>query len=164
MSNRKHSAWLLHLLTKDDHLYVELGVLGCGNVNKIWKARKDLQFVLVDTWKLAYFDRTPTKKARLEQKAQQWAAKRKGTRIFNENSWEAARHFKDGEVDVVFIDADHTYECCSLDILRWRPKLRSGGLLCGHDFHTRPGVARAVKEHVPDYQHDPSGDVWWVRV
>jgi hypothetical protein len=54
--------------------------------------------------------------------------------------------------DFVFIDADHTYEGCRADILAWGPKVKSGGLLCGHDYDFGvepaqfPGVRRAVDE------------------
>ena len=54
--------------------------------------------------------------------------------------------------DLVFIDGDHTYEATKQDIAIWWPRVRSGGLLCGHDFgHPRNasglfGVDKAVRE------------------
>ena len=38
-------------------------------------------------------------------------------------------------VDLVFIDADHREEGVIRDIEAWRPKIREGGILCGHDFN-----------------------------
>lgn len=63
-------------------------------------------------------------------------------------SLKAARCFDDGEVDFVFIDADHSYEAASSDIAAWLPKIRRGGLLLGHDYMPGrfPGVCRAVDE------------------
>jgi len=54
----------------------------------------------------------------------------------------------DGEFDFVFIDADHGYEAVKEDIKLWRPKVKTGGWLGGHDYHPRkfPGVVKAVDE------------------
>jgi predicted O-methyltransferase YrrM len=47
--------------------------------------------------------------------------------------------------DLVFIDADHSYEECKADIEFWTPKVKPGGIVCGHDV-TFPDVERAVRE------------------
>lgn len=49
--------------------------------------------------------------------------------------------------DIVFIDAAHDYENVKLDIQRWWPLVRDGGMLVGHDYnHKWPGVERAVAD------------------
>ncbi|CAE8699620.1 unnamed protein product, partial [Polarella glacialis] len=51
----------------------------------------------------------------------------------------------DGSMDLVFLDARHDYEAVSDDIQAWRPKVRPGGILSGHDFSWMfPTVAMAV--------------------
>lgn len=52
------------------------------------------------------------------------------------------------EFDFIFIDATHTYEELKLDIQRWWPKLRSGGVMAFHDYKhdNYPGVQQAVDE------------------
>lgn len=52
-------------------------------------------------------------------------------------SAEAARTFADGFFDLVFIDGDHSYTEVMHDIIAWKPKVRSGGILCGHDCEIR---------------------------
>jgi len=55
--------------------------------------------------------------------------------------------FAAAPVDVVFIDAAHDYENVKLDIARWWPLVRDGGMLVGHDYnHKWPGVERAVAD------------------
>lgn len=64
-------------------------------------------------------------------------------------------------VDLVFIDADHSYNGCKGDIEAWLPNIKPGGILAIHDYkkdtltydeatcpHPRPwpGVDRAVDE------------------
>lgn len=49
--------------------------------------------------------------------------------------------------DMVFIDAGHEYDEVKADILAWLPKVREGGILCGHDYHDDwPGVVDAVSD------------------
>lgn len=49
-------------------------------------------------------------------------------------STEAAALFPDGSLDFAFIDADHGYQSVRADVAAWWPKVRAGGLLCGHDY------------------------------
>jgi len=71
-------------------------------------------------------------------------------RILKEESAKAASHFADGSVDFVFIDANHSYEHVKADIEAWRPKMREGGLLSGHDYGEPCGVKQAVDELLGD--------------
>ena len=60
---------------------------------------------------------------------------------------EAAALLPDESFDFVFIDADHSYEGVLEDIVDWKPKVREGGWILGHDFAPGfPGVEQAVTE------------------
>ncbi len=76
----------------------------------------------------------------------------------------AATQVPDGALDLVFIDDDHSYEGCRDAIMAWRPKLRPGGWLTGHDYDhpAFPGVAKAVNELVPGFKTDIDF-VWLVQ-
>jgi predicted O-methyltransferase YrrM len=54
-------------------------------------------------------------------------------------SRDAAPIMADRRFDLVFIDADHSYPTTREDIQLWLPKVRPGGILCGHDCEGRPG-------------------------
>ena len=55
-------------------------------------------------------------------------------RVIKLSSLETAPLFMDGYFDLVFIDGDHSYDAVTEDIKAWLPKVRNGGILCGHDY------------------------------
>lgn len=77
-----------------------------------------------------------------------------------ENSFVAASKIRDHSLDLVFIDADHSYESVFADIVAWRPKVRVGGILCGHDYGGKfDGVKKAVDLLCPNAVIGPQ-QVW----
>lgn len=71
-----------------------------------------------------------------------------------------------GEVDMVFVDGDHSYQGCHDDIARWLINLRPGGIIAVHDYEKHklpaeeggphpmpwPGVDLAVRNMlIPNY-------------
>ena len=85
-----------------------------------------------------------------------------------------AGNFPDASLDLVFIDADHRYEQTSADVRAWLPKVKPGGILCGHDYkrpwrhlwgHDRSGVKRAVDEILGKRRVRlfPGSSVWCYR-
>ena len=62
------------------------------------------------------------------------------------DSVEMASEVIDGTLDFAFIDADHSEDAVSRDIAAWLPKVRSGGMLTGHDYDNplHVGVKPAV--------------------
>lgn len=71
-----------------------------------------------------------------------------------------------GQLDLVYLDADHRYDAVRADILRWICKVKHGGLLAGHDYtdSIHVGVRQAVDEifGAPDYVFPDSS--WVVRL
>lgn len=61
---------------------------------------------------------------------------------------EAARMIPDNELDWIYIDADHTYQGCKGDLVRWWSKVKSGGIVMAHDYDRKnfPGVVKAIDE------------------
>ncbi len=66
-------------------------------------------------------------------------------------SVEMAAQVADGSLDFVFIDGDHLEEGVRADIKAWKPKVRYGGVVSGHDIHM-PGVASAVMDLCPGFE------------
>lgn len=58
----------------------------------------------------------------------------------------AFEDFEDGSIDLLFVDGDHSFEGCYSDLVYWFPKLRTGGVLIGHDCEPDSGVRSAVEK------------------
>jgi predicted O-methyltransferase YrrM len=52
------------------------------------------------------------------------------------------------QIDLLFIDGDHSYEGCSTDLTSWFPYVRSGGWIAFHDS-SQDGVIRTIREFYP---------------
>jgi predicted O-methyltransferase YrrM len=60
-------------------------------------------------------------------------------------SVEAAKLYKDKSLDFVFVDANHLYQPVKDDLIAWRPKMKDGAIMAGHDYmgtHA-PGVKKS---------------------
>jgi hypothetical protein len=73
---------------------------------------------------------------------------------------DASRHVDDGSLDFVFIDADHSTEGVRADINAWRPKIRAGGVLFGHDYNMK-SVRDAVQSVYKGWQISLGDDHLW---
>lgn len=68
-----------------------------------------------------------------------------------------------GEVDLAFIDGDHSYENVRRDIVTCLDLMAPGGILSGHDFN-EPGVEKAVRELLPDASLVVGTSIWEWKV
>lgn len=88
------------------------------------------------------------------------------------------------ELDMIFIDGDHTYKAVMQDLELWIPKIKPGGIISGHDFtwtqdnYDKQGLVKAVMKYFKVHHEDfyPVVDskrnhlinrqddrVWWQR-
>jgi len=72
---------------------------------------------------------------------------------------------------MVFIDANHSYEYVLADIIAWYPKIKIGGILCGHDYFDvdtpgrgHVGVTKAIKETIGDDFELTTGSCVWKHI
>jgi len=65
--------------------------------------------------------------------------------IVRATSAAASELFADESLDFVYIDANHAYLHVLEDLRLWTPKVRSGGLVAGHDYF----------DAIPDEKFDP---------
>ncbi len=79
------------------------------------------------------------------------------------DSAESAKFFDDRSLDFVFIDASHDFDSVRADISAWKPKIRSNGIIAGHDYHNG-GVRPAVELNFDFVNVLEKCDVWYTRI
>lgn len=77
--------------------------------------------------------------------------------IIRMTSMEAVNTFPDGELDFVYIDANHSFDFVIRDLIEWSKKVRSGGIVSGHDYYRLKDVdvITAVDAYVKTHKIDP---------
>lgn len=55
-------------------------------------------------------------------------------KIHRLTSVEASKLFDDNSLDWVYLDGDHSYSSVCADLISWYPKVKSGGVISGHDY------------------------------
>jgi len=138
----------------------EIGVFQ-GKTSAKLLGNEMLYLLMVDHWrgfsadgKVIANDRQQEKNMNTAIEATEFAKDRR--KIIIKDSNDAATGIDHNSLDFVFIDANHSYEAVMEDIKSWLPKLKEGGLLCGHDYANNEyefgnEVKRAVDESVNFY-------------
>lgn len=83
------------------------------------------------------------------------------------SSAHAAKLFDDYSIDMVFIDGSHDFITVSNDLEKWFYKIKSGGILAGHDYNIKhsevlSAVAMFIKQHNLNI-HLNNGSIWYIR-
>lgn len=87
----------------------------------------------------------------------------------------AHSNISNNSYDLLFIDAGHTYSQVKNDLINYIPKVKKGGIICGHDYESdtfdeahinedyvngkHHGVIKAVNEVLGIVSHE--GRMWW---
>ena len=160
----------------------EVGVL-IGKLSEyLLHTRRDIKLLMIDSWAPADEQPDSYKKTRdvhsthdvvRVNKHKEEAANRARhypgrAHIMHMTSLEAAQDIEDYSLDLVFLDADHSYEGVKADLMAWVHKVKApDGWIGGHDYanpepgYDFSGVERAVKEwsHGRDIELD--GNYTW---
>jgi len=149
----------------DGSYFVEVGAFLGRSTSfmavEIINSGKKIKFDVVDTWQGSIEHNLTTKEQQEElyiNFLQNINPVRQAIFPIRTLSVEASKLYKDNTLDFVFIDAGHEYEDVTSDLKAWYPKVKTGGIISGHDYfnpadpvhgHKFPGVKKAVDEFFP---------------
>ena len=160
---RGRSKWLAEIINDRNYVNgVEVGsALGWTTEHILKTCKKLKQYTVADDWRAVSEGNVgPFSVSNMKDQFMDRIGNHPKLKILEGVSWEQAEKVQDGSLDFVFIDASHDYESVIKDLKAWAPKVRPGGMLCGHDAHW-DGVKQALKELYPDYDLAGVDNVWY---
>ena len=134
----------------DNLVIVEVGSYAGESTEIFCSHSKCLKLFAVDPWVNGYDPKDGASEKYDMAEVEKWFDVRMES--FNnfsklkETSETAALKFKDGSVDLVYIDGDHRYDPVCADIKLWLPKISERGYISGHDYTARASVRKAVDD------------------
>lgn len=136
------------------------GKSGCYMSTEIYNSGKDIKWHMVDSWAYdgelsADYEINGEKKVKgmNAQQAKNSANKaveefKNFTTIHPQPSEVTCDKFENKTLDFVWVDGNHSYAQCKLDIESWLPKMKPNGIIAGHDYHDGHlgSVVKAVRD------------------
>lgn len=133
----------------------EIGVEKGMYSAKLCEENPDAKIYGIDSWRVY--------KKYKEEHPQRWFDERRyfakrrmkhfnNYEIIEKYSMDAVKDFSPGDLDFVYIDANHRFKYVLEDIAGWSKIVRKGGIVAGHDYldtkKMHLGVVKAVDEYV----------------
>lgn len=154
---QKERDYLLTLIPSNS-VCAEIGVWKGEFAEQIVRSVKPKRLYLVDPWKFfpeyhrrMYGGAVASSQNQMDEIYKDVVksfARKKETLIIRDLSSKASKRIKNGSVDFVYIDGNHSFEYVYEDLGRYYKKLKRGGILAGDDFFwgikERFPVARAA--------------------
>lgn len=132
------------------HKMAEIGVLyGALSKSILSNCPSIISYYLIDPWKPFLNPPAHTQQEwnkRYNKVKKMMLQFKDKPHILRLTSLEAAKQFKPESLDIVYIDAIHSFKYVDNDIKTWWPKIRKTGCLAGHDLIKRwHGVQEAIE-------------------
>ena len=168
---KRYNKVLIKVLSELDKITfgAEIGIWRGANAFHLLREFKDLDLLLVDDYDAGKIKRNgldpaliPGVRSGAVSLLQDYESRFEWLEM---DSIKASERVVDGVLDFVFLDGDHWYEGVKNDIEVWRPKVRTGGILAGHDYSGHfKGVQKAVDEMIGESVTVEGGSIWWVTI
>jgi hypothetical protein len=141
----------------------------------------NLELICVDPWRTYPLN---SRGGRQEQHSRNYEKAKKrlekyNVNIFKNTSMDVVKQIAINSLDFVFIDGNHDFDFVMQDIIEWSKKVRSGGIVSGHDYYhfRNSGVIEAVNAYtqahklelniIPKNNSQEKDDrhpcFWWIK-
>ncbi len=168
-----HAAILVNLLKEEGfRKFAEIGVWKGSLCIRVLENINLDEYWAVDPWEVMKEEATRIQRRRekwqwdgYHKRVCSWMLRFPNLRVLRTTSELASRIFPNEHLDMVYIDAIHTFKRVDEDIRFWLPKVRKGGILGGHDYGgRRRGVEQAVTKWFGSDIEVVETKVWLKRV
>jgi len=88
--------------------------------------------------------------------------KHKKFEIIRKRSEDAVKRFEDELLDFVYIDGNHEFDYPLRDIEAWWPKVKTGGILSGHDYVRVQHMEFTIKDALEEFTEKNNINPWFV--
>lgn len=97
-----------------------------------------IKMYAIDNWAVYQYEgktyHTQERQDILFEKTKKRLSRYKDCVVIRKNSVDAAIDFERGSLDFVYLDSDHAFRGIADDIFEWYGRVRSGGIVSGHDY------------------------------
>jgi len=135
---------------------VELGVWQGWYSATLFNSVPGLHLLCIDPWHS--FRRHAQRKMEMCYERTCKRLRHKDVEIIRKPSLEAIRDVPDKSLDFVYIDEMHEFDPVMADLILWNEKIRSGGIMSGHDYSPPTwynGVMLAVDTYTKAHDINP---------
>ena len=159
----------------DKGVLVEVGVLRASNLLALSNIFPEMQIIGVDSFE-AYTDflhggyTITSEVSRMNQEVAEERIAKSGNanriKLMVQSSHKASKLIDDGAIDLVYLDKNFTETEQFDDVVQWFPKVRSGGILAGHEAFT-PEIIKATKQALDSFSINYTisivdDEVWYI--
>ena len=137
----------------------EIGVASGRNLSCICRRVPGVEMIGVDIWSKYEVDRSghSCRHVMTHEKNYEWAKERLApfaVILIKGTSMDVVKTIPENSLDFVYIDANHYEKYVREDLTEWSKRVRTGGIVSGHDYFESPNcdVIKTVNEYVEQNQ------------
>lgn len=156
----RHEIRQLIKFRKKVHRVVEVGVY-CADLSRLIEPLLRIRkLYLVDTWDNKHFNCSKEHIENIYKSVYYWAKTSKKVKILRMPSVKAAKQFRNRSIDLLHLDADHSYHNVMADIKAWKLKVKKGHLMTGDNYEIEE-VKQAVQDNFGNHiKKLAKGRIW----